>query len=62
MSDLDELKPFVIDNLILEAAAGDLDYMTPQEVANIMTKKLGIIYENQSTLDINYTMDELIQG
>ena len=62
MSDLDELKPFVIDSMILEAAAGNLEYMSPQEVANMMMKKLEIIYENQSALDIDYTMDELIQG
>ena len=40
MSDLDELKPFIIDDMLINAAAGKINGMTSQDVANFMTKKL----------------------
>ena len=45
MSDLDEIKAFVVDDVILEVASGQITDMTPQEVANMMQDKLDNLFE-----------------
>ena len=40
MSDLDELRPFLIDDMIIKAAAGELQGMTELEIANLMSMKV----------------------
>ena len=40
MSDLDELRPFLIDDMIIKAAAGELTGMTELEIANLMSMKV----------------------
>ena len=45
ISDLDEIKAFVVDDVILEVASGKITDMTPQEVANMMQDKLDNLFE-----------------
>ena len=40
MSDLDELRPFLIDDMIIKAAAGELQGMNELEIANLMSMKV----------------------
>ena len=40
MSDLDELKPFLIDDMIIKAAAGELEGMSEHEIANLISMKV----------------------
>ena len=40
MSDLDELRPFLIDDMIIKAAAGELKGMNELEIANLMSMKV----------------------
>ena len=40
MSDLDELRPFLIDDMIIKAAAGELKGMSELEIANLMSMKV----------------------
>ena len=60
MSDLDELKPFLIDDMVIAAAAGKINGMSGQDVANLMTNKITTVFEIQEALNIDYTMDELV--
>ena len=40
MSDLDELRPYLIDDMIIKAAAGELEGISELEVANLITMKV----------------------
>ena len=45
MSDLDELKPFIVDDMIIAAAEGKINGMSSQDVANLMTHKITTVFE-----------------
>ena len=44
MSDLDEMKAFVVDDVILEIAQGKFIDMKPQDVSNMMQEKLDTLF------------------
>ena len=60
MSDLDELRPFLIDDMIIKAAAGELKGMSELEIANLMSMKVQTVDQMQENLEIQYETDELV--
>ena len=62
MSDLNELKPLVVDDIIVEAAAGKFSQMTPRDVTVMMNEKVHNVFDNRKLLDIEYSLDELVLG
>ena len=62
MSDLNELKPLVVDDIIVEAAAGKFSQMTPRDVTIMMNEKVHNVFDNRKLLDVEYSLDELVIG
>ena len=62
MSDLNELRPLVVDDIIVEAAAGKFPQMTPRDVLIMMNDKVHNVFDNQKLLDVEYTLNELVIG
>ena len=59
MSDLDELRPFLIDDILIQAAAGKLEGFSQSDIVNQIQTKVQTIDEKQETLGIDYSTDEL---
>ena len=62
MSDLNELKPLVVDDIIVEAAAGKFESMTSRDVQIMMNEKVHNVFDNKKILEIEYSLDELVLG
>ena len=46
MSDLNELRPLVVDDIIVEAAAGKFPQMTSRDVLIMMNDKVHNVFDN----------------
>ena len=62
MSDLDKLKPYVVDKAILDSASGKVKGLTPEDVLDMMHEKAITFYDKQGELGINFSMDEIVIG
>lgn len=61
MSDLDEIRSLVIDDLIVGAVGGKLE-MSPADIETMISDKVHDLFDSQGELGISYTMDELNAG
>ena len=60
MSDLDELKPILIDDFIINATSGQIGGLTQEETITLMHERVETIDAKQEALNIDYSIDELI--